>query len=328
VIPRLAFLGVGWIGRARMEALARSGAAVVAAVSDTSAEAAGGAAGAVGGAPVVDWGDVLDGRVPVDGVVIATPSGQHAAQAETALEAGLAVFCQKPLGRDAVECRRVVEAARVADRLLGVDLSYRDATAVRAVVDAVDAGVIGAVYAAELVFHNAFGPAATWSTDPRQAGGGCAIDLGIHLVDLALTATGWPHVERVDAQRFAAGRRLSASCPTVEDHAVVRLDLATGAVATIACSWHAHAGADAEIRATVRGERGTLELRNRDGSFYDFEAWRFHGNRSELLVGPPDDWPGRTAVGWARRLADDPGFDKSVEDQVVLASVLDRVYGR
>ncbi|MDP9347980.1 MAG: gfo/Idh/MocA family oxidoreductase, partial [Gemmatimonadota bacterium] len=36
--PRLGFLGVGWIGRHRMEAIARSGAAEVAMVADASAE--------------------------------------------------------------------------------------------------------------------------------------------------------------------------------------------------------------------------------------------------------------------------------------------------
>ena len=61
----------------------------------------------------------------VDGVVIATPSALHAEQAIQALRQGAAVFCQKPLGRTEAEVRDVVAAARDADRLLGVDLSYR-----------------------------------------------------------------------------------------------------------------------------------------------------------------------------------------------------------
>ena len=67
--------------------------------------------------------DLLDAGV--DGVVIATPSAMHAEQSIRALERGAAVFCQKPLGRTAAEVQAVVDAARAADRLLGVDLSYR-----------------------------------------------------------------------------------------------------------------------------------------------------------------------------------------------------------
>ena len=48
------------------------------------------------------------------------------------------MFCQKPLGRTAAEARRVVEAARAADRLLAVDLSYRFTTPMERVRDAVE----------------------------------------------------------------------------------------------------------------------------------------------------------------------------------------------
>ena len=76
----------------------------------------------------------------LDGVVIATPSALHAAQSIRALERGAAVFCQKPLGRTAAEARAVVDAARAADRLLGVDLSYRFTEGMRRIREIVRAG--------------------------------------------------------------------------------------------------------------------------------------------------------------------------------------------
>ena len=76
----------------------------------------------------------------LDGIVIATPSALHAEQAIRALDAGMAVFCQKPLGRDAAETAAVVEAAQRADRLLGVDLSYRFTRGMAAIA-AVVAGI-------------------------------------------------------------------------------------------------------------------------------------------------------------------------------------------
>ncbi len=45
--------------------------------------------------------------------------------------AAIAVFCQKPLARTAAENARIVAAARSADRLLGVDFSYRHTQAMQ-----------------------------------------------------------------------------------------------------------------------------------------------------------------------------------------------------
>src|SRR5512141_3215316 len=122
--PRLGFLGVGWIGQRRMRSILERDVAEAVAVADPVEAAAAAAASAVEGCRRLPSLEALLER-DRDGVVIATPSALHADQAIRALEWGLAVFCQKPLGRDAGEVRRVLDAARAADRLLGVDLSYR-----------------------------------------------------------------------------------------------------------------------------------------------------------------------------------------------------------
>jgi predicted dehydrogenase len=327
---RLGFVGVGWIGRNRLEAVVADGSGTVAAVADASAEAAEAVAGEHG-APVVEVDALLSGGVDVDGVVIATPSGLHAAQAAAALEAGLPVFCQKPLGRTAAECRTVVDAARRADRLLGVDLSYRFVAAAVAVRDQLAAAAIGPVFATELVFHNAYGPGPekAWSADPALAGGGCVIDLGIHLVDLALWALGdGAKVEGVRARLFAGGRPLGPDPTEVEDHAVALLELADGGVVDLACSWHHSGGRDADIRVAFHGPEGTLEVANVDGSFYDFRGLLHRGTSTTVLVEPPDAWGGRAAVAWARRVAAGGRFDPANEELVAVAEVLDRVYGR
>ncbi len=75
--------------------------------------------------------------------MIATPSALHAEQAEAALREGTAVFCEKPLGRNAQEVRGVLEAARTADRLLAVDLSYRHTQGARALRESFRGGEIG-----------------------------------------------------------------------------------------------------------------------------------------------------------------------------------------
>jgi predicted dehydrogenase len=86
----------------------------------------------------------------------------------TALSAGAAVLCQKPLGRSEAEARAVVEAAQAADRPLAVDLSYRFTEGMAAISRAVRAGELGRVQAVDLVFHNAYGPDKAWFYDRRS----------------------------------------------------------------------------------------------------------------------------------------------------------------
>ncbi|RCS25115.1 gfo/Idh/MocA family oxidoreductase [Phyllobacterium salinisoli] len=325
--PRLGFLGVGWIGRQRMEAVMESGYAEAAGIADPSPEMA---AAAREIAPRAEAAASLDEllEMDLDGVVIATPSALHAAQSITALKRGVAVFCQKPLGRTATEVEEVVRTAREADRLLGVDLSYRFTAAMQCVRDSIQSGEIGAVHAAELVFHNAYGPDKPWFYDPDLSGGGCVMDLGIHLVDLALWTLDFPAVSQVSGSLFSEGERLYGNPDRVEDHAVATLEFETGAVVRIACSWRLHAGCDADISATFYGRNGALAFSNVSGSFYDFKAERFTGTSRQTLINPPDAWGGMAAVDWARRLAAGSRFSPVAEQYVDVATVLDRIYAR
>jgi predicted dehydrogenase len=325
--PRLGFLGVGWIGRHRMNAIIESGAVEVAAIADASRKVAAEAGQLAPGAKLVaTLEDLLEERV--DGVVIATPSAMHAEQSIRALERGAAVFCQKPLGRTAAEASAVVDAARAADRLLAVDLSYRFTEGMRRIREVVRSGGLGRVYAVDLAFHNAYGPDRPWFYDPALAGGGCVMDLGVHLVDLALWTLDFPVVVGVSAKLFAGGEPLQARADRVEDYATARLDLETGAVMQLACSWRLQAGCDAMISAGFYGTDGGARLSNVDGSFYDFIAERYRGTAREALAVPPDAWGGRAAADWAGRLAAGERFDPSAGRLVDVARVLDRIYGR
>ena len=325
--PRLGFLGVGWIGRHRVEAMVNTGRIEVAAIADPLAEMAAEAAKLAPDAQLLaSLDELLDQSL--DGIAIATPSAMHAEQSIRALERGAAVFCQKPLGRTAEEARAVVDAARAADRLLAVDLSYRFTEGMRQIRELLQAGELGRVYAVDLVFHNAYGPDKPWFYDPALAGGGCVMDLGVHLVDLALWALGFPAVADVSAKLLASGEPLRARQDAVEDYAAATLELETGTAVQLACSWRLQAGRDAIIAASFYGTGGGASLRNVGGSFYDFTAERYRGTQKETLASPPDEWGGRAAADWATRLADGARFDPEAERLVQVSQVLDRIYGR
>jgi predicted dehydrogenase len=304
--PRLAFAGLGWIGRHRMNAVAESGHADVAYLCDPA------------DATTMPFDELL--ASDADAVVIATPSALHAEQAIAALERGKAVFCQKPLGRNAGETRRVVDAARANDRLLGVDLSYRYTRALNAVRKLVVEKTIGDVYAVDVAFHNAYGPDKPWFYDAQLSGGGCVIDLGIHLADMALWTLGFPRVEHVTSRLFHHGGH------AVEDYATARFDLATGACVQLACSWNLSAGRDAVIGATFYGTAGAAAFRNVDGSFYDFVAEHYQKTQTTRLTEPGDAWGGGAIVAWAAQLATSRAYDPEIEHVVDVAKALDAIY--
>jgi predicted dehydrogenase len=183
------------------------------------------------------------------------------------------------------------------------------------------------LYALELCFHNSYGPDRAWYYDRSLSGGGCFIDLGIHLVDLALWILRFPELRVSSARLYSGGLPLTHQAgPTVEDYATATLDSQDGAHLQIACSWKQPTGGDAVISATFRGTNGAAEFRNVKGSFYDFTADYHSADRHELIAEPPDDWGGRAITQWAVQLARDHRFDDSALELVQVADILDRVY--
>ncbi len=323
--PRIGFLGTGWIGRHRMQAMLDTGMVEAAALVDPSEGCVAEARRIAPEAKVLPSFEAML-ESDLDAVAIATPSALHAEQAVAALERGMAVFCQKPLGRNLAEAKGAIEAARQADRLLAVDLSYRRSAFAQAMVQRIRSGTLGHIFAADLHFHNAYGPDKPWFYDAELSGGGCLIDLGVHLIDLALWGLDWPEIETVSGRLFSKGQPLANSGTAVEDYALARIDVAGGRTITITCSWHLHAGQDASIGGAFHGTDGGTAFRNVDGSFYDFKAQAQAGTSREILCDPPDDWGGREAAHFAESLVKGARFDPEWERHLQVFHVIDRIY--
>jgi predicted dehydrogenase len=324
--PRLGFAGVGWIGRNRMQAAAESGLADIRLITDISSSCAGDACRSVPGSKAIPSFEELITHPGIDAVVIATPSALHMKQAVAAFENNKSVFCQKPLGRNAEEVTAVVEAARKANKLLGADFSYRYTTAFRKIFPIIQSGELGKIFAVDLKFHNAYGPDKSWFYDKKLSGGGCVLDLGIHLIDLMLYSLNFPEVTKLKSSLYAKGTVLRDSSG-VEDFANVMMTLDNEVDASLSCSWNLQAGCEAVIEASFFGTKGGVALKNINGSFYDFIAQRFRGTKTETLAEPPDAWSGRALVHWIKQLGFNPDYKPDAEDFIKSAEVLDRIYG-
>ncbi|HTF80721.1 MAG TPA: Gfo/Idh/MocA family oxidoreductase [Cytophagales bacterium] len=323
---KIGFLGVGWIGKNRMEALSKVDNVLIAAIADTNPQLV---AEASHIAPKASVGQNLEDLLQqeLDAVVIATPSALHAEQSIAALEKGLAVFCQKPLGRDYAETKAVVDTAQHHNKLLGVDFSYRH-TCFRKIYDLIHSGELGEIYAVDLVFHNAYGPDKSWFYNPKLSGGGCVVDLGVHLVDLALWSLNFPEVSSVNSRLYAQGNLIHHLQDQVEDYASVDMLTAHGTTIQMSCSWNLPAGCDAVIHATFYGTKGGASFQNINGSFYDFKAERYNGTTTTLLAGPPDQWGGKAIADWAQQLYVSDHFRNESQELVAVAALLDRIYKR
>jgi predicted dehydrogenase len=209
-----------------------------------------------------------------------------------------------------------------------VDFCYRHVAGVPELRNLIRTGAIGKVYAADLTFHNAYGPDKPWFFDAGSVGGGCFMDLGIHLIDLLLWATDYPVPDRVSSRLYRNGELLSPPFDELETYATAELSFVGGLTARLACSWHLPAGRDAVIEATFFGTRGAVRLLNVNGSFYDFVVERCEGTRCWTLGEPSCDWGGAAIGSWVRQLAASPRFDPHTERIADVHRILDEVYGR
>jgi predicted dehydrogenase len=322
---RLGFLGLGWIGRKRLDAAAELPEIEVAALADVETQRVREVAERFPGAIAArDVAELL--KCDVDGVVIATPNSCHAQQALECLERGIPVFCQKPLAISAAESKRVVAAAQSSDRLLGIDYCYRHVSGMHELRRCIAAGELGDILAVELTFHNAYGPDKPWCYERRLSGGGCLLDLGVHLIDLALWLQAAPAMELVSSNLFAQGQPVRGGEEAIEDLAFATFRQSSGAVIRLACSWNAHVGRGAVIEMRLLATKGGAHWRNIDGSFYDFQLDLTRGTSCERIGSAPDDWGARALSSWCRRLQHDRSFDPEALLILPGASLIDEVY--
>lgn len=193
-MPRVAVLGYGTAGRVFHAPLIEAAPGLtLAAIVTGSTERAAEIGARYPATEVVGEIDTLWARAAdFDAVVIASPNGWHAAHAQSAINAGLAVVVDKPLAASADQAEALIAAARKRGVALTVFQNRRwdaDFLTLKALIDT---GRLGRVRRFESRFERwRPEPKAGWkrSADPAAAGG-ILFDLGSHLIDQALTLFG------------------------------------------------------------------------------------------------------------------------------------------
>ncbi len=251
---QIAMLGTGLIGRSYTKALhsQRSRDRVTVAYSRTPEHARQFAA--AWGIP--HWTTALAEAIQgpeADLIVIALPNDLHEEAVRLAAEAGKAVLCTKPLGRNAAEARRMLEAVERAGVFHGYleDLAYTPKT-LRA-VRSVQQGAVGRVlWARSRGTHG--GPHSDWFWDRERAGGGVIIDMGCHCIEVSRNFIG-KEAKPLEVMCWAATQVHPIEA---EDHAVGLVRYANGAIGQFEVSWAFRGGMD--LRDEVVGTQGTIWL--------------------------------------------------------------------
>jgi predicted dehydrogenase len=191
----------------------------------------------------------------VDAVAVATPPATHFDLVTGALDAGLHVYCEKPLVPTAARGRALADRARAAGRVVQVGLQHRFLRAAVAAHELVAGGGLGDVFRVELTATHWFRSrryfdAAPWRGTWSAAGGGVLMSQAIHQIDSLVWLAGLPC-------RVTACARRARHAVEVEDDVVALLEYPDGARGTLAASTAEPVGADA---LSVSGELGRLSL--------------------------------------------------------------------
>ena len=161
----------------------------------------------------------------LDAVIVASPSGAHAAQALEVMAAALHLYVEKPLATSAADLQAVTEAAVGASASAVAGFNRRLHPLVVRLRVLVAAGAVGTVERIEGAFHEPCRPdqLPAWKRE-RASGGGAGLDLVCHHVDLARHLLG---VEIVEA------RGAFRSLHTEHDDVTLELTLGDGVEAVL-----------------------------------------------------------------------------------------------
>ncbi|MBM4414364.1 MAG: Gfo/Idh/MocA family oxidoreductase, partial [Chloroflexi bacterium] len=183
-------------------------------------------------------------------VVIGLPNHLHEQAVMAAVAAGKGILCTKPLGRNAAEAYRMLQAVEQAGVFHGYleDLTYTPKTL--KALDSVKAGAVGTVlWARSRETHP--GPHSAWFWDKEQSGGGAIIDMGCHCIEIARNFIG-KDIRPVEVMCWADTQVHPIEA---EDHAVGMVRYENGAMGQFEVSWSFRGGMD--LRDEVAGTEGT-----------------------------------------------------------------------
>ncbi|MBH5317033.1 Gfo/Idh/MocA family oxidoreductase [Paenibacillus sp. GSMTC-2017] len=278
---KIGVIGAGNIGGVHLQQFAQlSDYCELTAITDTNLQLAHEKAAQYGIQQVTGTPEELIMSEEVDAVIVAVPNQFHAPLAIQAIKAGKHVLLEKPMGINGDAARQIVKAAELSDRVVMVGHQMRWESIPMQIKEQIDRGELGKIYTAKAGWFRRKGIPGwgTWFTRTDQSGGGPLIDIGVHMLDLALYLMGNPKPVSVFGATYAEfgpkrkgignwGKPDWNGIYDVEDLATALIKMEDGSTLSLEVSWAVHMDTDnlpfvhlmgAEGGASYKGGTGKL----------------------------------------------------------------------
>lgn len=283
---RVGIVGAGNIARTvHLPSYRKAGAQVVA-ICDVQEQGARSFADDFGLTQVyTDYREMLE-KEQLDVVSICVPNCFHHEIGVEALRAGCHVFCEKPPALTFEQAKEMQQTAEENHRVLGYNFGHRHRGEAKAIQDLLQKGELGNVYhcKVEAVRRRAI-PGWGVFTNKEMQGGGALIDLGIHMLDLALWLMDFPEPVYVAAAGYdqigkqgGAGQfgKWNGKDFTVEDGMFGFIQFANGMSLSLTATFALHLPQNETTRMNleVYGDKAGVGL----------NPFQLHTNEQEVLV--------------------------------------------
>ena len=271
-------IGLGEIGQFHLAGFDGADGARVVAVADLDPDLRLSSADPRGASAYANYKDLLADS-SVDLVSVCLPHSLHRDVALSAIAAGKHVLVEKPLAMDVGECDEIIDAAASSGLVVGVQHNQLFYPAHRRARELIETGELGRILHIRLRLGIG-GKYGGWRADPALAGGGLLHDAGVHRLYLAPYFGG--AIDKVIALT-------DGTATAAEDHAVVALRFASGALGVIDVNYHCPAGMfDDSIE--IVGTEAALYVSGCEAEFEGFRTGpalrRYDGEWHEEPVDP------------------------------------------
>lgn len=261
---RVAVIGLGKMGVAHTAVLASIPEVELVGLSDHHAPLGRSVRGLGHRAPFFQSPAKLLDKTKPDAVFVCTQPDAHRSLAELALEAGAAVFVEKPLAHTLADAEGIAAAAARHGKPVACGYNLGFVPIFAAAHHALSAGVLGEVRQARasMYLSQTFGPRKGWMYDPARSGGGVVTNVSSHLLFLLQWMLGTPVEARATWTRFYG---------VVEDELHAMMRLASGAGVGFDSSWSVPGYPYSAVVIEIEGQSGKLLVSN-DGLELELET--------------------------------------------------------
>ena len=211
----------------------------------------------------------------LDAVSVCSPNALHAEMSIKAMKKGLHVICEKPMASSSKLAKEMIKTSKQTGCTLVIGYQRRHGTNAQYIKRQIESKKLGEIYFARAwwVRRQGIPGMGSWFTQKKMSGGGALIDIGVHMLDLALWFMGYPEPKSVSSSwgsKFGVHGKGSARVThrgkvgkkpafDVDDYAVAHLNFGNGRSLILQATWATHIGGD-ESNIELWGDRAGAKL--------------------------------------------------------------------